>query len=78
VGDAPKPSSAKSRLVEAMDRLDRLVAELDDAIARLDERAPVPAPASDRVRARWYWTLPASTVPAADQEPEVAEVSPPP
>jgi hypothetical protein len=71
-------------LVDAMDRLDRMMAELDDAVARLDERtAPRPgrdpAPPVERRRARWYWTMPASTAPPAPAErADVAEVSPPP
>lgn len=64
-----------------MDRLDRLMAELDGAVERLDARAvppavtipeptPEPAPAP---RARWYWTIPAS---AAQPPPgELAEVT---
>jgi hypothetical protein len=56
-----------------MDRLDRLMAELDGAVARLDARAvpaamtmpePLPEPAPTAApRARWYWTAPASAAP---------------
>jgi hypothetical protein len=70
VDGAAHPSSAKGKVVAAMDRLDRLVAELDDAVARLDGRAPasVGAGPSPSPRARWYWTAaaapPAPPVPA--------------
>ena len=55
-----------------MDRLDRLMAELDTAVARLDARAVPPAtaestperpPTSAAPRARWYWTTSASAAP---------------
>jgi hypothetical protein len=67
-----------------MDRLDRLMAELDDAVARLDVRAPgsgpdQPVPAAPRARVRWYWTMPATTVPPAPEaDRDVADASPPP
>lgn len=59
-----------------MDRLDRLMAELDGAVARLDARterrpvaspepAPEQAPGLDAPRARWYWTVAASAAPPA-------------
>jgi hypothetical protein len=67
-----------------MDRLDRLMAELDDAVARLDartERPPAaspepaaqPAPPPDAPRARWYWTVSASSAPPSPGE--LAEVT---
>ena len=67
-----------------MDRLDRLMAELDDAVARLDMRtAPAVrtelAPPREQTRARWYWTMPASTAPRAPSElAELAEATGPP
>jgi hypothetical protein len=82
VGDLSRPSSAKSRLVAAMDRLDRLMAELDGAVARLDARTVPPAvaiPEANRQsatatpRARWYWTTPAAAAPPPPGE--LAEVT---
>ena len=66
-----------------MDRIDRLMAELDDAVARLDAqtfrpavRVPDPtaeqAPAREAPRPRWYWTTPASAAPPPPEE--LAEV----
>jgi hypothetical protein len=88
MGDASRPPSAKHRLVVAMSRLDRLLAELDDAVERLDEHplAPTepadpvqPAPAPERARARWYWTMPATTVPPAPSDVvDLTEVPTPP
>jgi hypothetical protein len=58
-----------------MDRLDRLMAELDGAVERLDARTEQPAvalpepttpgqaPGLDAPRARWYWTVAASAAP---------------
>ena len=65
-----------------MDRLDRLMAELDGAVARLDARTVPPAvtmpgpnrePATATPRARWYWTTPASAAPPPPGE--LAEVT---
>jgi hypothetical protein len=82
MGDASRPPSAKNRLVVAMSRLDRLLAELDDAVERLDEHplAPTePEPAPDRARARWYWTMPATAVPPAPSDVvDLTEVPTPP
>jgi len=66
-----------------MDRLDRLMAELDGAVERLDARTvppavttpePTPEPAPTAApRARWYWTTPASAAPPPPGE--LAEVT---
>ena len=67
-----------------MDRLDRLMAELDGAVARLDARTERPAaalpeptpqqtPAADAPRARWYWTVSASSAPPSPGQ--LAEVT---
>ena len=62
-----------------MNRLDRLMAELDDAVARLDARTPRPAvtrpeptpgpaPSADAPRARWYWIVSAAAAPPSPTE----------
>ena len=66
-----------------MDRLDRLMAELDGAVARLDARTerpaapssegPAPGAALDSPRARWYWSVPASDAPPSPRQ--LAEVT---
>jgi hypothetical protein len=84
VDGAVSPSSAKDKVVAAMARLDRLAAELDDAVARLDARAPAAAQGEQPLhpRARWYWTAPASAAPpvpsAPTDEGALAEASGPP
>jgi hypothetical protein len=67
-----------------MDRLDQLMAELDAAVARLDDlaaqqsfRRPPPAPPADPPRlprllepsrVRWYWTTETETAPPSPAE----------
>jgi hypothetical protein len=80
VDGAARPSSAKDKVVAAMERLDRLAAELDDAIARLDEALPdatAREPSPGR-RARWYWTAAAPDIAADADAGALAEASGPP